>query len=344
MNILVSAKLSKTAVYDVYWRFAVERQNIYFSRLRGEEAPWTKDSVMKKYKFTNAYRILDRVSQFLISNIINPDVGSGLCYEDRIFRILLYKIFNKIETWQLLEKSMGEISWEQYSFQDYDRILSAAFRNGAAIYSAAYIMASGKNVFGCERKHQTHLRLLERMMETNITGKIGTSSSMAQLYDVLISYPLVGPFLAYQYATDINYSGLTDFSEEDFVIAGPGARDGISKCFSDRGTYSDEDIIRFMMENQDAEFKKLGLDFKNLFGRPLQLIDCQNIFCEVGKYARISHPQIKDKSGRVRIKQVYRAARALPIPSFPEKWGLSNAVQNFLNNHWVEKKGVLEKG
>ena len=344
MNILVSNRLRKTPVYDVYWRFAVERQNIFFNRLIGGEAPWTRDSVMGKYKFTNAYRVLDRVSQFLISNIINPDVGSGLSDEDRIFRILLYKIFNKIETWQLLEDSLGELSWGRYSFREYDRVLSAAFHNGTSIYSAAYIMASGKSIFACERKHQNHLKLLEYMMERNITRRVSSLRSMAQLYDVLISFPLIGPFLAYQYATDINYSGLTNFSEEDFVIAGPGACDGITKCFSDRGSYSDEDIIRVMMENQDAEFERLELDFKSLFGRPLQLIDCQNLFCEVGKYARVSHPQIKDKSGRVKIKQVYRTTGAIAPLSFPEKWGLSTAVQAFLNTHLVQATRAMEVG
>lgn len=336
MIILVNNKLRKTPVYDVYWRFAAERQNIFFNRLLRKEAPWTMDPVMSKYKFTNTYRVLDRVSQFLITNIINLDAGSCLSDEDKLFRILLYKIFNKIETWQLLEDSLGEISWSRYSFQEYDRVLSAAFRNGTSIYSAAYIMASGKSVFSCERKHQNHLKLLEHMMKSNITMRVISSHSMAQLYDVLISYPLVGPFLAYQYATDINYSGLTDFSEEEFVVAGPGARDGIAKCFSDRGSYSDEDIIRAMMENQDAEFERLELDFKSLFGRPLKLIDCQNLFCEVGKYARVSHPQIKDKSGRLKIKQIYRSSGTIPIPAFPEKWGLSAAVHTFLNTHIIE--------
>lgn len=343
-NIFVMNRLRKTPVYDVYWRFAVERQNIFFNRLLGGEAPWTRDSVIGKYKFTNAYRVLDRVSQYLVSNIINSDVGSDLSNEDRIFRILLFKIFNKIETWKLLEDSLGKVSWERYSYQEYDRVLSGAFRNGTSIYSAAYIMASGKSTFACERKHQNHLKLLEYMMDTNITRRVGSSNSMAELYDVLMSYPLVGPFLAYQYATDINYSGLTDFSENDFVMAGPGARDGISKCFSDRGSFSDEDIIHFMMENQDAEFERLGLDFKSLFGRPLQLIDCQNLFCEVGKYARVSHPHIKDKSGRVKIKQVYRTSGYLPALSFPVKWGLSAAVQAFLKTNHIETKRAMGEG
>jgi hypothetical protein len=263
--------------------------------------------------------------------------------EDRLFRIILYKIFNKIETWQLLENALGEILWENYSFQEYDKVLSKAFHGGNAIYSAAYIMASGKNVFAEERKHQNHLKLLEYMMTDNVTARVISCHSMSQLYEVLKSYPLIGPFLAYQYATDINYSELTDFSEDSFVVAGPGARDGISKCFSDKGPYSDEDIIRAMKANQDTEFERLGLDFKSLFGRPLQLIDCQNIFCEVGKYARVSHPQIKDKSGRVKIKQVYRNSGPLLMPSFPEKWGLSGAFQTFLDIQTPKQGGCVER-
>lgn len=41
----------------------------------------------------------------------------------------------------------------------------------------------------------------------------------------------MGKFLAFQYAIDINYSELCDFSEMDYVVAGPGAHSGISKIF-----------------------------------------------------------------------------------------------------------------
>jgi len=38
---------------------------------------------------------------------------------------------------------------------------------------------------------------------------------------------MVGYFLAYQFITDINYSTLTDFSEMEFTVPGPGTR---SRC------------------------------------------------------------------------------------------------------------------
>ena len=103
---------------------------------------------------------------------------------------------------------------------------------GERIYSAAYIMPSAGSM-GHERKHSNHLALLERMMRDGLPGKIASASDMQHGFELLLSYPSLGDFLAYQYITDINYSELTQFSEMEFVVAGPGALDGISKCFAD---------------------------------------------------------------------------------------------------------------
>ena len=78
----------------------------------------------------------------------------------------------------------------------------------------------------------------------------------------------------------------------EFVAPGPGALDGIHKCFSDLGGFSESDIIRYVAEEQEGEFRKRRINFMNLWGRPLQLIDCQNLFCEISKYARILYSRI----------------------------------------------------
>src|SRR2546430_9607468 len=59
-----------TEVYETYWRFAAERQAIFFRRLAGLPAPWTSDPILARYKFTNVYRASDRVSQYLIRHVI----------------------------------------------------------------------------------------------------------------------------------------------------------------------------------------------------------------------------------------------------------------------------------
>ena len=47
-----------------FWRFAAERQAIFFRRFHGEPCPWTDDTILQEHKFTNAYRASDRVSQY----------------------------------------------------------------------------------------------------------------------------------------------------------------------------------------------------------------------------------------------------------------------------------------
>lgn len=235
---------------------------------------------------------------------------------------MIFKLFNKIGTWELLQNSLEEISWNNYNYRIYNGLMSKAMSHGATIYSAAYIMASGHKIFDVERKHQSHLKLIELMMDDSVPARIRDCKSMRDAFELLKSYPLIGDFLAYQLVTDINYSELTNFSEMEFTMPGPGAKDGIKKVFTSTGGLSDSEIIRIMADRQSFEFERLGIDFQDLWGRPLQLIDIQNLFCEVDKYCRVKFPNLAGLSGRVRIKQKFRQAETPLSYFYPPKWGI----------------------
>jgi alpha-glutamyl/putrescinyl thymine pyrophosphorylase clade 1 len=321
---LAPAKVSE--VYESFWRFAAERQAVFFRRARGETRPWTRNPVLAIYKFTNAYRASDRVSQYLIRHVIYRD-DLPKSPPEVFFRTLLFKLFNKIETWELLERTLGPITYEDYRFDAYDEVLGRAMRAGQRIYSAAYIMPPGSSAFGRSAKYQNHLLLLERMMVDRLAERLTQSRTMQEGFEKLRSYPTIGDFLAYQFITDINYSELTNFSEMDFVVAGPGARDGLRKCFADPGGLNEPEVIRLMADLQEQEFERLGLDFQSLWGRRLQLIDCQNLLCEVDKYSRVAHPHIAGKTGRTRIKQKFQP-KLEPIDLFyPPKWNLNDKIR-----------------
>jgi hypothetical protein len=318
------APATSTVAYDTYWRFAAERQDIFFRRLDGHVPPWTTDSIFTQFKFTNAYRASDRVSQFLIKEVI---YGGDQSEEELFFRTILFKLFNKIETWRLLETHLGELSYREFDYDAYDAVLSRAINGGTAIYSAAYIMPSGSKAFGTTRKHRSHLKLLQQMMEDELPLQVADSKTMLDAFTLLRSYPMIGDFLAYQYVTDLNYSILTDFSEMQFVVPGPGAKSGISKCFTSLGGLSEPDIIRVIADRQEMEFERLGIHFESLWGRPLQLIDCQNLFCEVDKYSRVFHPEITGRSMRTRIKQKFRATAEQIDYWYPPKWGINEKLR-----------------
>lgn len=319
------APAKTTEVYDSYWKFAVLRQETFFNRIEGNPFPWTKDPIISKYKFTNAYRASDRASQYLIKNVIyNDDFPSNP--KEVLFRILLFKLFNKIETWELLKSKLGNIVYEDFSIKHYDEVLTIALAEKKTIYSAAYIMPSCKSYFGHIRKHSNHLKLIEYILENDTTERLMETKKMQQAFEIIKSFPGLGDFLAYQLLIDINYSTILNFSESEFVVPGPGAKGGISKCFSDTAGLSNVEIIKLMTERQEKEFERLGLSFKTLWGRKLQLIDCQNLFCEVDKYARVKHPNIKGDSDRVRIKQVYKSNLEPINYWFPPKWKINKNI------------------
>ena len=319
-----------SVVFDTYWRFAAERQAIFFRRYFNEPYPWTQDPILQTYKFTNAYRASDRVSQYLIREVIYR--GASAPYEV-FFRTILFKLFNKIDTWELLQSELGNISYDEYSFAKFDRVLTKAMDRKQTIYSAAYIMPSGSRHLGSTKKHRSHLKLLEQMMEDDVPSRLASFKTMREGFELLLSYPMIGDFLAYQYVTDINYSEICNFSEMEFVVPGPGAIDGISKCFTSLGGLSEIDIIKLVTERQFEEFERLGLDFQSLWGRPLQLIDCQNLFCEISKYSRVRHPEVVGIANRTRIKQKYSPTPEPVRLWYPPKWNINDRINSTHEAH-----------
>lgn len=306
-------------VYDLYWYFAYERQNIFWKKLNGEEAPWTNDPILQEFKFCNSYRVNDRVSQYLLKNVIYN--GKKYDDEDMLFRIILFKLFNKESTWELLLSNFNDITLKNFDINKYSEVLEQAISNGIKIYNDAYISCANK-AFGYDRKHDNHLALLNKMFNVDkMQNRIVLCKTMEGAFNIIKSYPLIGDFMAYQLVTDINYSTVVLWQEDEFTVAGPGSLRGIKKCFIEKGTMSNEDIIRYMYEHQEEEFKRLNLNFKKIGNRPLQLIDCQNIFCELDKYCRQALPYLK--SNRSKIKKKYIPKNNKIEYMYPPKWNIN---------------------
>ncbi len=203
----------------------------------------------------------------------------------------------------------------------FEHALGAVKAREGGLYTGAFILCATK-AYGFDEKHRNHVGLFKHMfLKERLDLKIAGANSLEQVVDALQAFPLMGPFMAYQTAIDLNYSTLIDFSENDYTQAGPGALRGLKKAFVDLGDYSPADAILWMADRQEAEFRRLGFPFKGLFGRLLHGIDCQGLFCELDKYCREARPALL--SNRSRIKARFSASPD-PLPLFfPPKWGLS---------------------
>lgn len=313
-------QVPSTEGFEAYWYFASERHQIYLRKLAGQHGSLTRDPVIAENRFTNAYRAADRVSQYLIRWV---QYNQDWSWADTFARTLLFKVFNRIDTWQHLVAQIGEPNADLILDRSVDQAL-AKIAGARPIYSAAYIMPPPRTSSG--PKYVRHLDLIRAMLRDQAHLRVQASPSMAGAFRTLASYPSIGAFLAYQFVTDLNYSVHLSFSEQEFVVAGPGARRGIKKCFADSGAHSHEYLIRWTLEQQHSAFEQRGLMWSGLWGRDLQLVDIQNLFCEVDKYTRVALPELARFAPGTRIKQRYRP-NPLPIRAwFPPKWGINERV------------------
>jgi hypothetical protein len=261
----------------------------------------------------------------MIRNVAYTNDGGSAA--DRVFQIVAFRTFSNIATWETLKQVLGSSpTLGNLADGSFAHALAVAKRRNGKLYTGAFILCANK-AFGHDEKHQNHTALFKHMfIAQGFASHALRALSLQSLVEQLQSFPLMGPFMAYQTAIDLNYSGLFEFDENDYTQAGPGALRGLKKAFVDLGDFSPADTIRWMVEQQDKEFSRLGLPFKGLFGRPLHAIDCQGLFCELDKYCREAAPHLASNRSRIKARFVPQSsAREL---FFPPKWRLTAPARN----------------
>ena len=317
----------RNEAFQYFFYFIQERMNIFWRKYAGTLSQLTQDPILAKHKFTNVYRAQDRVSQYLIKEVIYKH-NEEYDERDTLLRILLFKVFNNINTWTFIENELGAINVVNFDVQKLSFLLAERIKN-TPVFSAAYLMNGSHRRYNMFRsKHEKWLTMIsQEILKEKRLGRIIKAKSLGEVYNILAECSFIGSFLAYQYAIDFNYSPVINFDENSFVKAGIGSVRGIKKCFADIGKYSFEDCIRYTQDNLYKLQEKYGYNqFKNLFGRELKLIDLQNCFCETDKYLRVKMPELQ--AGNKRIKQRYISPKPAIDYFFPPKWNINQLVIN----------------
>lgn len=313
----------RPGIYELYWKFAAERQRAFEARVSGQPWPWSEDPILQEYKFCNVYRAADRVSQYMIRDVAYREDDSSP--QDRLFQIVAFRTFSNIRTWDALHELLGRSPRvDDLESGTFESALNDVKARYGGLYTGAFILCA-TNAYGKSAKHLNHVELFKDMfLQRGLADILLNAQSLRDVYEALHTFPLMGDFMSYQTAIDLNYSAYINFSENDFTQAGPGALRGIKKVFSDLGGLTPQEVIMWMVEHQDAEFERLGYDFKGLWGRPLHAIDAQNLFCETDKYCRKAVPELR--SARTRIKSHFSPSSASMQLFFPPKWQLNDLV------------------
>lgn len=263
-----------------FFQMVFERHEIWYKRnLLRLEAPWTENEILRDYKFTNVYRELDRSSQWLIKNIILNDSIDNL--EDLIFKMMIYKFYNKPETFTHAVHSIELPNWKEFNENhlwrqtvDYRKHVDDPWHGAYLMNPTNLTKRKAKWVDG-EKPGifrdwvYTHIvfKKVHKVVPTLAKQFTRKEPPAQYLIDVLKEIPAVSDFMATEFFLDFTYiprysSKFTfPLTENDHVNVGPGCSTGIRLIFPSLKKKDQEDGIQMLFDICKSEFDKIG-DFK----------------------------------------------------------------------------------
>src|SRR5690606_4642171 len=168
-------------------------------------------------KFTNVFRVLDPGSQFIFK------LDTEKPY-DLITRLVLYRMTNLPSTWRAIHAELGRYPTleDVVKMGELVDILKSYRGHGNRVFSGAYIIIPEPGT--ANDKVEGAVRAAKWFAENAAEGFLA-AETQEQRFQALQSAPGMGKFLSMQVLTDWGY--LQDVNREnDFIIAGPGARRG----------------------------------------------------------------------------------------------------------------------
>lgn len=312
-------KLNTVAVKHFY-DFVTERYKIHIRKdFLKQKAPWTNNPILLQYKFCNIRREHDRQSQYLIKNIsTNP----CLSLEDKIVNSFYFRAWNNWDTmkdlggpWPAKHLYFSKVKeqvrpiYQQLAAEDPDRKWwSSAYNQGGTKQAWRYPDPNEK----INKEDDIPLRVFHIgpwLKEHNTIEKLLSANDQKAAFEAIKEIQGFADFLAYQIFVDLTYIAEFPFSENEFVVAGPGCRKGLNKLFDDYDGLTFEEALFWLADNIDEIFNEVHPPFwaGRLFvdlpqeDRFFSVMCLENCMCEFCKYIRTI-----EGNGRPRVKYIYK--------------------------------------
>lgn len=282
-------------------------------------APWTDNPIIQEFRFTNVRREHDKETKWVIENICSISEES-MSWASKICNLILFRMFNKSQTCKnFMPINFDEgIDWTKIStyfenLPDGYVPFTNAFITGGLKMSCCkelgYTSSYKDPVNGLKPEYAV-IRYVESLY--NSEDKIinlGQSVTAQEFVTSLNNIPGLGYFLAYQIFVDYTYCPEAEWSENEFVVAGPGARRGLDLVFDNRDGMTYEEALFWLRDNWLVICNWLQLPWNpdEIFtdlepeDRYMNVMSLQNCHCEISKYIRAVNG-----TGRPRNKYHYK--------------------------------------
>lgn len=263
-------------------------------------APWTDNPVIQEFRFTNVRREHDKETKWVIENICKADMSEANLW----MNLILFRMINKSETCKhFMPLDFDHINWNSI----YQYVLNApadyvmftnAFKTsgvkGAAAKSLGHVSAFKDKEYGVPPLISVIEYCKKLYDEESLIVALGNSVTAQDFFTSLQTVPGIGYFLAYQIFVDYTYCEDSPWSENEFVVAGPGARRGLDLVFENRDGMTYEESLFWLRDNWQNICDWLGLYWNpdQIFSdlepsdRYMNVMSLQNCHCEISKYIR----------------------------------------------------------
>lgn len=301
---------------DEFFRTLFERQEIWYKRfMLKEDAPWTKDKILRDNKFTNVYRELDRNSQWQIKNVFLKETSR----KELIWKSMFFRFFNQPDFFDWVGKQKrsfsGKIpSYDEFDHKELEKLLNTYKDSGDNPFTTAYLTNTAKYP-GNTRVWSFSNKIIP-ILHGNIpliSKTLATAKSPEVIIKLLNSMPSISNFMSHEFYQDFTYaprySGmkLMKFDQDDFTNVGPGAAVGLRLIFPNipmkdkrqkKLIYDLRDLSKDYLKNF-GDFKYLDWDGEKYFINPDNMLTCHQIemyLCEYQKYWKMTIGEGKQRS------------------------------------------------
>lgn len=283
---------------DMFLYFIDERYKIHLRKdIQGIDPPYTKDKILKYYRFTNIRREHDRNTKWVMNHICN---NQNLRYGQKLTNTVLFRIFNKIETAEIL--GIPILDPKKLNVNTTAKQLELILNDTP--YTGAYLCSGMKRYMkkytGAKSNVEAALIIVQEMCRDKFWKGTKKASNPAVIWETLQQYSGISEFMSYQMFVDFTYIEDFPFSENECTLAGIGAKNGLKRLFyrnKRTRNFTPEELIFWLRDNWEelnqyntqhggkhtVEPKILFQDLP-IYDRKMNVMSLENCLCEFSKY------------------------------------------------------------
>ena len=309
-------------------RWVTDRYAVHIKKdIQRLPAPWTDNGIIREFRFTNVRREHDKETKWVIENICKADLTPA----NKWMNLILFRVINKSETCRhFMPIDFDRVNWN--GIYDYIQSVPEGYVMFTNAFETSGVKGASAKALGVVSAHKDKEKGIPPLVavigyckklydEEGLIYSIGQSTTAQDIFNALQQVPGIGYFLAYQIFVDSTYCPESLFSENEFVVAGPGARRGLDLVFEDRDGMTYEESLFWLRDNWVSICGWLNLPWNpnEIFvdlepeDRYMNVMSLQNCHCEISKYIRAVNG-----TGRPRNKYHYSTVDHGQISFFTE--------------------------